>query len=140
MSASHAAIEMHKKSIQYAMEGNKEGWLGMYAADALVCDPVGPSPFDPEGKGHRGRAAIEKFWDTIIGPAKLTIVPTKRIASGPNVCAVAMTATNQITPDKHTIVDMIVVYELNAEGKISSLRAHWDWSEMERQLKELGFM
>ena len=140
MTAPHAAIEMHKKSIQYAMEGNKEGWLGMYAEDALVRDPVGPSPFDPEGKGHRGKVAIEKFWDTIIGPAKLTIVPTKRIPSGPNVCAVAMTATNQITPNKQTIVDMIVVYELNAEGKLQTLSAHWDWNEMERQLKELGFM
>ena len=40
----------------------------MFADDAIVEDPIGPSHFDPEGKGHRGRDAISAFWDKAIAP------------------------------------------------------------------------
>ena len=40
----------------------------MFAEDAIVEDPIGPSAFDPEGKGHRGRDAISAFWDNVIAP------------------------------------------------------------------------
>ena len=38
----------------------------MFADDAIVEDPIGPSAFDLEGKGHRGRDAISAFWDLAI--------------------------------------------------------------------------
>ena len=43
---------------------------GGLADDAIVEDPIGPSNFDPEGKGHRGRDAISVFWDKAIGPTE----------------------------------------------------------------------
>ena len=33
-------------------------------------DPIGPSPFDPEGKGHHGQEAIAAFYDTVIAPSE----------------------------------------------------------------------
>src|SRR5687768_10098650 len=45
---------------------DKAAWLDLFAADGIVEDPIGPSGFDPEGKGHRGRAAIAAFWDKAI--------------------------------------------------------------------------
>lgn len=137
---STAAIEANKKSIGYAMEGNKEAWLALYADDAVVQDPVGPSPFDPAGEGHRGKAAIEKFWDMVIGPSKLTINAHLRIPSGENAVAVHQTAINNMAPGMQTEVDMIAVYELNEEGLIKRMSAFWSWDEMERQLKELKVM
>ena len=112
------AIEVHKKSIEYAMAGDKTGWLSLFAGDAIVRDPVGPSMFDPEGNGHRGMQAIEAFWDAVIGPSNIKIEPLKRVASGPSSCAVLMTATNAIAEDMQTSIDMIVSYEVNAEGKL----------------------
>jgi SnoaL-like domain len=44
-------------------------WLSLFAPDAVVEDPIGPSPLDPEGVGHRGPAAIAAFYDTVIAPA-----------------------------------------------------------------------
>ena len=42
-------------------------WLALFADDAVVEDPVGPSAFDPEGTGHRGPEAIAAFYDNVIG-------------------------------------------------------------------------
>ena len=85
----HLAVEANKKSIQYAMEGNKEGWLALYTEDAVVSDPVGKSPMDPAGNGHQGKAAIERFWDTVIGKANIEIRADKRWTSGDYHCCVA---------------------------------------------------
>jgi len=54
--ASMAAVEAH----------DREAWLALFADDAVVEDPVGPSLFDPEGAGHRGPEAIASFYDTVI--------------------------------------------------------------------------
>jgi hypothetical protein len=54
------------------LERNKSAWLALYADDALIQDPVGISPLDPTGLGHRGREALVRFWDMIIGPGNMT--------------------------------------------------------------------
>src|SRR5450432_2740360 len=49
---------------------DRDRWLDLFAPDAVVQDPIGPSPFDPDGKGHRGRKAIAAFYDTVIAPSE----------------------------------------------------------------------
>lgn len=136
---SHLAMQANIQSVTLAMKGDREGWLALYADDAVVKDPVGKSPFDAAGDGHRGKAGIAKFWDTVIGPSKLTINVHKRIPSGTHSCAVHQTAINDMGKGK-TEVDMIATYEVNDEGKITAMSAYWSWPEMEAQLKKLGFM
>lgn len=136
---SHLAMQANIQSVTLAMKGDREGWLALYADDAVVKDPVGKSPFDAAGDGHRGKAGIAKFWDTVIGPSKLTINVHTRIPSGTHSCAVHQTAINDMGKGK-TEVDMIATYEVNDEGKITAMSAYWSWPEMEAQLKKLGFM
>ena len=54
--ASMAAVEAH----------DREAWLALFEEDSSVEDPIGPSMFDPEGKGHRGLEAIAAFYDNVI--------------------------------------------------------------------------
>lgn len=138
--STHPAIEANIKSITYASQGDKEAWLALYDDDALVQDPVGISPFDSIGEGHKGKAAIEKFWDTVIGPSNITMTVSKRIPSGSHSCAVVQTAVNDMGNGIKTTVEMIGVYEVNDAGKIIRMSAYWDWDAMETQLKELGLM
>src|SRR5215472_6925233 len=49
---------------------DRDGWLDLFTDDAVVQDPIGPSPFDPEGKGHHGKDAIAAFYDTVIAPSE----------------------------------------------------------------------
>ena len=64
------ARELGMRSRAAVHDRDRDGWLALFAADALVQDPIGPSPFDPEGKGHRGIDAIAAFYDTVIAPSE----------------------------------------------------------------------
>ncbi len=130
----HLAVQANMNSIKYAMAGDKEAWLALYADDAVVQDPVGVSPMDPTGKGHHGKAAIEQFWDTVIGPSNLEIRVDKRWTSGERCCCVAQVARNTISEDKYSECDMLAVYEVNDEGLITRMAAHWDFDSVMAQL------
>ena len=64
----HPAHLAGKRSRDAVTARDKEAWLEGFADDAIVEDPIGPSAFDPEGVGHRGKEAIAAFWDKAIAP------------------------------------------------------------------------
>ena len=127
------AIAAHKQSIANAQAGNKEAWLALFADDAVVHDPVGKSPHDPEGLGFAGSQRIADFWDMMIGPGDLTIVPHKRYPCGDDIVAVAMTAVNAIGGFK-TYIEMVATYQVNDAGKIESLKVYWDVDALQEQI------
>jgi len=122
----HPAVAAHLTSIRAAESGDKATWLGLFADEAWLQDPVGPSPYDPSGEGFRGKAAIEGFWDSVIGPAETCFDSRLRIPSGPDSCACWMVANNQMG-EQSIDIDVMVTYQLNAGGEIQSLRAFWDF-------------
>jgi ketosteroid isomerase-like protein len=129
----HLALKANMQSVTLASALDKEGWLDLYADDAIVMDPVGSSPFDESGNGHRGKEAIARFWDTVIAPAQITMTVHKRIPSGDRACAVLQSAVSKMG----TEVEMIATYQVNDEGKITEMRAFWSWAEMEAQLAKI---
>ena len=136
MSKAHPAVTASENSAKFAMAKDKESWLGLFAEDAFLADPVGKSMLDPDGKGHQGKAAIERFWDNVIAKANLTLVASQRIPCD-NTCVAVLQATNDLGGIK-TVVDMVGLYEVNEDGKLSSLKVYWDFSELMAQLKEHG--
>ena len=129
------AQELSFLSRDYAVAKDKENWLALFAKDALVQDPIGKSPLDPEGNGHRGIAAIEKFYDTVIanGDIEFTIIESIPCA---DECANYAQIVN-LVGDIKIETKMIVIYRINSNNKIESLRAFWDYQKMENQLNEL---
>ena len=129
------AQELSFLSRDYAVAKDKENWLALFAKDALVQDPIGKSPLDPEGNGHQGIAAIEKFYDTVIanGNIEFTIVESIPCA---NECANYAQIVN-LVGDIKIETKMIVIYRINSNNKIESLRAFWDYQKMEKQLNEM---
>ena len=47
----HPAHLAGKRSREAVMARDKEAWLAVFAEDAIVEDPIGPSAFDPGGQG-----------------------------------------------------------------------------------------
>ena len=139
MPPEHPAVRASKNSAKHAMAGDKKAWLSLFAEDAFLQDPVGKSPLDPRGEGHFGKKAIERFWDHVIGKANLTIVASQRIACD-NTCAAVLQVTNDLGDGKRTIVDMVGIYEVNEDGKLSSLKVYWDWGRLVEQLHDLGLI
>ena len=129
------AQELSFLSRDYAVAKDKENWLALFDKDALVQDPIGKSPLDPEGNGHKGIAAIEKFYDTVIanGNIEFTIVESIPCA---NECANYAQIVN-LVGDIKIETKMIVIYRINSNNKIESLRAFWDYQKMEKQLNEI---
>ena len=129
------AQELSFLSRDFAVAKDKESWLALFDKDALVQDPIGKSPLDPEGNGHKGLAAIEKFYDTVIanGNIEFTIVESIPCA---NECANYAQIVN-IVGDIKIETKMIVIYRINSNNKIESLRAFWDYQKMEDQLTTL---
>lgn len=125
MATEHPAIAVSRASWSAVQRKAKQEWLALFAEDACIEDPIGVSPLDPEGRGHRGKAAIERFWDANIGPNRLQIEMRHSFAAG-NESAHLGTITTTFPNGRKVIVECIVTYKLNEEGKLSSLRGYWD--------------
>ena len=129
MANCYKAQEASFKSAEYAMSKNKEAWLNLFSDDAVVQDPVGISPLDPTGLGQRGKEAISRFWDMAIAPGQLDFRVQSSHPAG-NECANVVKLTNKMPGGIEINVHMVVVYTADDEGKITSLRAYWDYSKL----------
>ena len=129
------AQELSFLSRDYAVAKDKESWLALFDDNALVQDPIGKSPLDPEGYGHKGIAAIEKFYDTVIANGNIEFTIVESIPCG-NECANYAQIVN-LVGDIKIETKMIVIYRINSNNKIESLRAFWSYQKMEEQLNAL---
>lgn len=125
MNTDHPAHLAGKRSRDAVAARDKEAWLANFADDAIVQDPIGPSHFDPEGKGHRGRDEISAFWDKAIAPTdSLEFNFTDAFQCGDeeaNVgCIVTTMGGYQVTTEG------VFTYRANAAGQLVALRAYWE--------------
>lgn len=115
---------------------NRAGWLDLFADDALVQDPVGVSPLDPTGLGHRGKEAIGAFWDKVIAKNNGTFRVRESYPCA-DECANVFTITQTLPNGKPFDVNFVGVYRINDAGKIVSLKAYWQFDKMMENLSAL---
>lgn len=122
----HPARRAAQRSMAAVAAGRKADWIGLFTRDALVEDPVGPSMLDPEGKGHRGHDGIGRFWDEHVSSVSQYHFQVKdSFANGPccaNIATILMTLGGGAT----MTVDCVIIYTVNGDGLITSIRAHWE--------------
>ena len=124
--AAELAFERHIAAVQ---SGDRAAFLANFAEDAQDEDPVGPSPLDPSGPGHRGHSAIAAFWDLIIGPGSVRFEIDRAYACGDEIANVG-TIYNQLPDGGGEIAaDGVFVYRVDANGKLVSLKAYWDYEK-----------
>ncbi len=124
----HPARDAAIQSLQCVENNDREGWLSIWAEDGFIEDPVGISPLDPEGKGHRGMQAIIRFYDNIIAPGELRFTIRHTFACG-NECANVGTISNKSAEGLVSRTELVMLYRLNDEGKLQSLRAFWEFDD-----------
>ena len=118
---------MSHRSMDAVGRKAREEWIALFAPDGVVQDPVGVSPLDPTGDGHRGHEAIGAFWDaTIAGLERVEFAIHDSFASGDEVANVATIFAHLPNGDVMR-TDGVFVYRLDAEGRLESLRAFWEW-------------
>ena len=110
--------------------------VDLFAEDAVLEDPVGPSFFDPEGKGHHGHEGISNFWDIAIAPlVAFSAVITDSFANGNNVANIGV-FTTLLADGTRADTELVAAYRLNDDGKIQSLRAYWEIDRMMATLRK----
>jgi steroid delta-isomerase len=122
----HPARRAAQLSNATVARGVKEDWLALFAPDAVIEDPVGPSFLDPEGRGHRGPEGISAFWDAHVGAIKgFHFHVTDSFANGP-CCANVTRITTTLADGSTMDIDCVLIYTVDDAGRIISLRAHWE--------------
>jgi steroid delta-isomerase len=125
----HPARDASLRSMEAVEAGDREGWLGLFAAEAVVEDPIGESPLDPSGRGHRGRDAIATFYDTVIGPNEVTFRIDQSWAAGDEVANVG-TITTKMGDGTVVHTDGVFTYRVNENGEVVALRAYWEMARL----------
>ena len=124
----HPARAASQRSYSAVAKGDLAEWLTVYAEDAVLEDPVGPSMFDPEGKGHHGHAGISAFWEQAIAPIdKFDFQINDSFANpGSNTCANIGRIITSFADGSSTTTDMIMVYVFDDDGRVKSMKAFWE--------------
>ena len=126
----HPARLASQRSIAAVQAKDRAAWLALFAEDAVVEDPVGPSWLDPSGEGHRGREAIGRFYDTTIATlegVRFEIVDS--FAAGDEVANVG-TIHLQLPGGTAGRCEGVFVYRVDEQGLLRSLRAFWEIERM----------
>lgn len=123
----HPARVASRRSMEMVALRDKDAWLALYADDAIVEDPVGPSPFDPSGAGHKGKERISAFWDgTIATTERLDFQIDMSYTAGnevANVGCITITLPGGVGLQTFGVY----VYKVGEDGLIASLRTYWDF-------------
>ena len=135
---SHPARDAALASISAVARGDKDGWLELFAPDAVVEDPVGPSAFDPAGRGHQGREGISAFWDLAIAQAqRIEFHIDDSFACGAEVANTGRIVTS--LPDGSAMTaEGVFSYRVDDDGKILAIRAFWEFERAMATLRPSG--
>jgi hypothetical protein len=109
--------------------GDRQAWVENFTDDAIIEDPVGKSMIDPAGKGHRGKAAIETFWDQNIANVRPMFCLQSSICCG-NECANIGTLTIQFENGMITQLYGMFKYTVDDGGRVTALRTFWETDDM----------
>jgi hypothetical protein len=114
-------VEFVAQSPRLCAAHDKAGWVGLFARDAEINDPVGSAP-------HRGTGAISRFYDTFIAPNHIAFAVEHDVVCGMSVMR-DLTLTSTMANGLSIPVPMHLRYDLVEEGgalRIRRLMAHWE--------------
>ena len=126
------AVEQSPKAVAVH---DKSAWVGIFAADGQVNDPVGSTP-------HVGPEAIARFFDTFIAPNTIKFDVQHDVVAGMSVVR-DLTVYTTMSTGVTMQIPMHLRYDLSSDGpdgalQIQKLFAHWELQKMVGQLLTSG--
>ena len=124
----HPARRASQNSYAAVSRGVFEDWVAFYAPDAVIEDPVGPSMFDPDGRGHHGHEGIRRFWDAAIAPIETFHfhITDSHANPGSHSCANVGSITTTFADGGRVTTDLVMLYTVDDAGLVRSMRAFWE--------------
>ena len=121
----HPARLASWRSIDAVARGDTRAWVENFADDAVIEDPIGPSPFDPAGLGIRGKPAIAQFWDDHIAGRRAMFSLQHSLVAG-DECANVGTLAIQAPDGSVFQIFGVYTYRVNDAGRVTALRSYWE--------------
>jgi steroid Delta-isomerase len=126
------ARDLARRSQAAVKVKDRATWLSLFAPDAIIQDPIGPSPLDPEGNGHHGPEAIAAFYDKVIAPNDLiTFEIENSYLCGNEVADVGVIRTVLPGGTHVALVRGVYTYRSDGAGQLVALRAFWEFDKAE---------
>jgi steroid Delta-isomerase len=126
-----SARELGRRSMAAVEAKDREAWLDLFAEDGVVEDPIGRSPLDPEGLGHRGRPAIARFYDTVLAPNDaIAFEIDESFESGDECANVGYIRTTLPGGQQVAVVRGVYTYRADRQGKLAALRSYWEFDQL----------
>lgn len=125
----HPARTMAMRSMSCVMSKDRDTWLGLWAEDGWVEDPIGKSFIDPTGLGHHGPDGRAAFWDSNMAPNSIVFTLKDSFACG-SECANVADITITLPDGSTTTCEGVFAYRVDDDGKLLSLRAFWELDRM----------
>ena len=115
------AKELAETSLRLTKEGDRDGWLALFAPNAFVEDPVG-------GGRHEGIDAITAFYDTTISTVESFDYEIERSYLCGNEVAVVIRFAI-VAAGFALDMDVVNIYAATPDGAhLQALRSWWDGS------------
>ena len=125
--APHPARDAALASYEAVSRKDKDAWLALFAPDGWVEDPVGPSVFDPDARGHHGPDGRSRFWDLTIATVEKFVFEIHDSFAAGLECANTGVIRTTLGNGWTVATEGVFVYRVNPDGRLHSLRAFWEW-------------
>ena len=128
-------------SPQLVAKHNKEGWLGIFADEAEIEDPVGSVSVCKGAKIRKGNDELGRFWDTFIAPNEIVFEPLLDVRVG-NAVARDVTIHTTLPSGFQIGVGAHLLYEVefvDGVARVLRMRAFWQMGSTSKQGMKGGF-
>jgi hypothetical protein len=134
MSEEHPARAVSKKSIAAVKAKRKEDWLALFAADAVIEDPVGKY-LSQQWTSIAPEYSYMVAFGAVFVAAAITLsigihFEVRESYAAGSECANVGTISIGMPNGMKARCDGVFVYRVDDAGKLVSLRAHWEFDQM----------
>jgi steroid delta-isomerase len=125
------ALAASQNSWRCVQARDKAGWLALMADDIVIEDPIGVAITNEDGKGVRGKAAVEEFFDKNIATNNLRVECEETFPSSSELeVAHILTLHSAFEGGLTSHVRGVFYYKLNEDHLITNLRGYWRIEDM----------
>lgn len=107
---------------------NAEAWVGHFAEDGVLYDPVGKPP-------SHAHTDYQKFFGLLSGAFETLTLSQEQVFIAGNGAAVKWTMKALGRNGKQGIAEGISIFELNEAGKIKQVSSYWDDAALMAQIR-----
>jgi ketosteroid isomerase-like protein len=128
--APHPARDAAFRSYDAVIRQDKDAWLANFADEGWIEDPVGPSMFDEDGKGHHGADGRAAFYDLTIATVARFVFEINDSFACANECVNVGVIHTTLSNGYRARCEGVFHYTVNDDGQLVSLRAFWELDRM----------